>query len=96
VRLSWSKEKRGYRVGAGPLGATLKIDGAEVGNVSSLHVGGLSPVHDHGGWYWFCGSNDALGIAYRNTWTMPTADIDTAKAACEAYVRECLGLPEKK
>ena len=96
MRLTWSKEERSYRMGDGPRGLCLKAGGAEVGSVYSLHVGGLDPLHKHGGWYWVCGSNAALGIAYRNTCKEPIADIDAAKAACEAYVRECLKMPAKE
>jgi hypothetical protein len=96
VRLTWRKEARSYRIGAGPRGAELYADGVRVGSVSSLHAGGLNPVHQHGGWHWVCPSNERLGIAYQNTWLAPLTDIDVAKAACEAYIRECLRLPEKK
>lgn len=95
MRLTWSKEERSYRTCGRPRGLRLKADGAELGSVSSLHVGGYDPAHQHGGWYWVCASNAALGIAYRNTHKEPVADIDAAKAACEAYVRECLKLPPK-
>lgn len=48
------------------------------------------------GYSWCCGSFKEFGIERRNTMDKPVATIDEAKAACEAYVRQCLGLPAKK
>lgn len=87
MKLTWKREPR-ERGSIRPRGATLSVDGVEVGHVSSLHVGGWDPVHQHGGWYSACATNEALGIAYRNTCREPVEDLEEAKVALKAYVLE--------
>lgn len=92
MRLTWRKEPHETglaRVCQGPRGAELRIDGTLVAHVSALRVGFS---RDYDGWYWYCGTEPALGILHRNTCRAPVSTIDEAKAACRAYVAGCLKL----
>jgi hypothetical protein len=47
------------------------------------------------GWYWVA-SEASIGIPYRNTCYTPSTTPEEAKAACMAYVRECLSKFDKE
>lgn len=101
MRLTWSKQphETGLRaVGQSPRGLLLKVDGEIVGRVCANCVGWMKWA----GWYW-CARSDEKGVPLYNTAALPPGndeavfkDIEGAKSACEAYVRECLKLPPKK
>ena len=83
-RLSWRKQPNETglaAVGQGPRGAILKVNGDDVANV---YAHGRS-----GGWYYVARNNSGT-IPLRNTCDKVVKDLEAAKAACEAYVRECL------
>ncbi len=92
MKLTWSKQpsEQGLaRVCQGPRGAILKLDGERVGYVYATRPSG---------WYWVA-INDTLGVTLFNSCASGralTADLDTAKAECEDYVRKCLGMPENR
>ena len=95
MKLTWSKQpsEQGLAsVGQGPRGAILKVDGKRIGTVSAVSIGWKS----WRGWFWSTPPDDDLGIPWHNSHETPSFDLDAAKAECEAYVRKCLGLPEKK
>jgi hypothetical protein len=95
-RLSWSKqpnEQGMAQVGQGPRGAILKVNGVIVGRVYANGVG----FHNYKGWYWTAYHTQKEDpkcppIVLKNTWETPIADLNDAKLACEAYVREQLGM----
>jgi hypothetical protein len=87
MRLTWRREPsmQGLaRVTQGPRGAILKVNGEDVGRV---YANRDYRTHRHNGWYWTARGN---GVALKNTCGTPVASIEEAKAACAAYVRECL------
>jgi hypothetical protein len=101
--LRWKMDPRepGFRsVFAGPRGSTLalvgppasKPDRVGVGSVS-YHRGDFSPCS--GGWYWVAGWGHP-SVPHRNSTTDEEVQLyatdKEAKAACEAYVRKCLGM----
>ena len=43
------------------------------------------------GWYWIARA-DEMGVPLKNTSQALVADLKTAKADCEVYVRKCLGM----
>src|SRR5262249_46784393 len=94
IRLFWNKEpnEQGLAsIGQAPRGAFLKVNGVIVGRVYAYTVS--LNVYDGG---WWIARDNTLGIPLRNTCNdnrIPT--LDEAKTACEAYVRQHLGLPER-
>ena len=89
-RLTWRKQpnETGLRsIGQGPRGAILKVDGEDVGRVYAYGRGITGDPHR--GWYWTARDN-AGHIPLRNTAGKPVKDLEEAKAACKAYVLECL------
>lgn len=84
TRLSWRKEpnETGLRgVCQAPRGAILKVNGEDVAHVYA--------ASRNGGFYYVARNNDGT-IPLRNTCDRTSRDLDSAKAACEAYVLACL------
>lgn len=93
-RLTWRKQpsETGLaRVCQDERGYDLRYDGREVGYVRPEYVGW---ARNKVGYYWTAPADDELGILHRNTCNTPVEDIDTAKADCLAYVRECMAKKE--
>lgn len=87
LRFRLCPEETGLRaIGAGPRGWDLMYGDQRIGCVSALGGGWRGPVT---GWYWVA-SEAAIGVPHRNTCNTPSATPEEAKAACTAYVRECL------
>ena len=95
-RLTWSKQpnEQGLaQVGQGPCGAILKVNGVIVGRVYA-HTSGF---HQYNGWYWTARHSQSDSpkcpeIQLKNTCETPLKELNDAKLACEAYVREQLGM----
>ena len=88
ARLTWRKQPNESglaRVGQGPRGAVLKVDGEDVGRVCANSVG----FNEYRGWYWTAVDN-AGRVPLKNTCDKPVAALDDAKRQCEAYVRKCI------
>lgn len=75
-----------------PRGWYLMCGDRRVGSVSAILGGCRGPVT---GWYWVA-REDTIGILLRNTSNTPSATPEAAKAACMAYVRECLNKIDKE
>lgn len=93
MRLTWRKfaDNSFRRL---PDGARLHLDGKHIASVSPVTTTRLGS--DVCGWMWSAPEDERLGISFRNTYAEPAADRDEAKDQCEAYIRQCLGLPQKK
>mgnify|MGYP001224007371 CR=1 FL=1 len=94
-RLTWRREadEKGLRgVVQGERGFDLRYDGAEVGTVRPRYDGWS---RKRAGYYWTAQSANPP-VPLINTAGTPVATIEEAKAQCEAYVREHLGLPPRK
>lgn len=96
-RLAWRKEpnEQGLaRIGQGPRGYELRINGKRVADVSAVRNGFK---YEYIGWMWSCASNDELGIAWKNTsaeqrkpYPMTDEGMEQAKTDCKAYIVACL------
>jgi len=94
MKITWKKQpsETGLaRVCQAPRGADLRIDGVRV---MSVRPAGRGLGRSVSGWYWY-GSSEALGIPHTNTCDTPLPTLEEAKAACEASVREALGIPKR-
>ena len=49
-----------------------------------------------GGWYWLAEGAEDSTILFKTTKKLPAPTMAEAEAACDAYLRECLGLPARK
>jgi hypothetical protein len=47
-------------------------------------------------WYWIAESDEDSGIKYRTTRHLPASSMAEAEAECDAYLRQCLGLPARR
>lgn len=93
LRFRLCPKETGLRAtGAGPRGWYLMRGDRRVGSVSAIRGGCRGPVT---GWYWVA-REDTIGIPLRNTSNTPSATPEAAKAACLAYVRECLNKIDKE
>ena len=101
-RLRWRRQpdRTGLAsIGQTARGAELRDGEAILGAVYS-HYPGSHLTRPQDGWYWVA-RDDERGIPLRNTvgqkgGIYPVADFERAKADCESYVRECMGLTAKK
>jgi hypothetical protein len=87
LRFRLCPKETGLRaIGAGPRGWDLLYGDLCIGGVSPIGGGWGGPVT---GWYWVA-SEASVGVPWCNTCHTPSATPEEAKAACMAYVRECL------
>ena len=96
-RITWRKEanEQGLaRIGQGPRGYELRINGNRVADISPVRNGFKL---EYIGWMWSCASNDELGIAWKNTsaekrkpYPMTDDGMEQAKADCKTYIVTCL------
>jgi hypothetical protein len=90
-RITWRKQPNegGLRsIGQGPRGAILRVDGEDVGRVQA--DGRNITCDPFRGWFWYARSDDGRVPLKNTAGEKPVKDLEVAKAACEAYVRECL------
>ena len=95
ARLTWSRQPNETglaRVCQSKRGKDLKLLGCRIAYVRTF--GRYHPLYERGLWYWVASSKDDIPL--RNTCGEPSATLEDAQRACEAYVRECLKLPPKK
>ena len=90
-RLRWRKQPNETglaRIVQGPRGYDLWYGDRDLGSAHPLtHWPDRYTIV---GYYWSVGSDKDLGIAHRNTASAPVATMEEAKAACLAYIKECL------
>lgn len=96
-RITWRKEpsEQGLaRIGQGPRGYQLCINGKCIADISPVR-NGFQP--EYIGWMWSCASNDELGIVWKNTsaekrkpYPMTDDGMEQAKADCKTYIVTCL------
>lgn len=89
-RLTWSKQPNEQGLASvcqGPRGAILKLNGVVAGRV-------YANPHQYKGWYWVARHNTTEEVPWevplKNTCDTPVKELEDAKKACEAYVREVL------
>jgi hypothetical protein len=94
-RLTWRRQPNETglaRVCQHERGAELRLNGDIVGHVAPV-IGNFRTTV---GWYWYARADGPKLIPLCNTHAQPVSTMDAAKADCEAYVRERLGMPKPK
>lgn len=90
MRITWSKEPHSTglaRIGEGPRGYYIKIDGENVGSVNPVCKDYVVIK-----WYWAVGSYEQFNMKHRNgvAEKIYFQTADEAKKACRAYIDQCL------